>query len=52
MTYNGCIKSNCAQFKKGGNMFYDYEARDMDDEVKSMSDYKGKVVLIVNTASK
>ena len=33
-------------------MFYDYEARDMDDEVKSMSDYKGKVVLIVNTASK
>jgi len=33
-------------------MFYDYEARDMDDELKSMSDYKGKVVLVVNTASK
>ena len=33
-------------------MFYDYEARDMDDEVKSMADYKGNVVLVVNTASK
>lgn len=33
-------------------MFYDYEARDMDDEVKSMGDYKGNVVLVVNTASK
>ena len=33
-------------------MFYEYEARDMDDDVKSMGDYKGKVVLVVNTASK
>lgn len=33
-------------------MFYDYEARDMDDELKSMKDYAGKVVLVVNTASK
>jgi len=33
-------------------MFYDYEARDMDDELKSMRDYEGKVVLVVNTASK
>ncbi len=33
-------------------MFYNYEARDMDDEVKSMGDYKGNVVLVVNTASK
>jgi len=33
-------------------MFYNFEARDMDDEMKSMSDYKGKVVLVVNTASK
>jgi glutathione peroxidase-family protein len=37
---------------RGGNMFYNYEARDMDDEVKSMGDYKGNVVLVVNTASK
>ncbi len=33
-------------------MFYNYEARDMDDDVKSMADYKGNVVLVVNTASK
>ena len=33
-------------------MFYNYEARDMDDDVKSMGDYKGNVVLVVNTASK
>lgn len=33
-------------------MFYDFEAQDMDDDVKSMRDYAGKVVLVVNTASK
>lgn len=33
-------------------MFYEYEARDMDDDIKSMKDYQGKVVLVVNTASK
>lgn len=32
--------------------FYELSAQDMDDEEKSFSDYKGKVVLIVNTASK
>lgn len=32
--------------------FYEFEARDMDDELKSMAAYKGKVVLVVNTASK
>lgn len=31
---------------------YDFEARNMDDELKSLGDYKGKVMLIVNTASK
>lgn len=31
---------------------YDFEAKDMDDEVKSLSDYKGNVLLVVNTASK
>jgi glutathione peroxidase len=31
---------------------YDFSARDMDDEEKSLKDYKGKVLLIVNTASK
>lgn len=31
---------------------YDFKAQDMDDEEKSFADYKGKVLLIVNTASK
>lgn len=31
---------------------YDFTARDMDDEDKSLRDYEGKVLLIVNTASK
>lgn len=31
---------------------YQYEALNMDDEVVSLEDYKGKVLLIVNTASK
>lgn len=31
---------------------YDFEARDMDDELVSLGNYKGNVLLIVNTASK
>lgn len=30
---------------------YDFKAKDMDDDEKSLSDYKGKVLLVVNTAS-
>jgi glutathione peroxidase len=32
--------------------FYDFEARDIDGNLIKMSDYKNKVVLIVNVASK
>lgn len=32
-------------------MFYDYKAIKMNGEEKSMNDYRGRVVLIVNTAS-
>ncbi|NEW60950.1 redoxin domain-containing protein, partial [Sulfurovum sp. bin170] len=32
--------------------FYDFNATDITGETKSMSDYKGKVVLVVNVASK
>lgn len=32
--------------------FYDFSAKDIDGKEISMSDYKGKVVLVVNTASK
>ncbi|MCF0148625.1 MAG: glutathione peroxidase [Clostridium sp.] len=32
--------------------FYDYSAKDIDGKEKLMSDYSGKVVLVVNTASK
>ena len=32
--------------------FYDYKAMDIDGQEVSMADYKGKVVLVVNTASK
>jgi glutathione peroxidase len=31
---------------------YDFEVENIKNEVKKMSDYKGKVLLIVNTASK
>lgn len=33
-------------------MFYDYKVKNISGEEVSMSDYNGKVVLIVNTASK
>lgn len=33
-------------------MFYNYTATDIDGKEVSMQDYKGKVVLVVNTASK
>ena len=32
--------------------FYDFKARKMNGQEVSMKDYKGKVVLVVNTASK
>lgn len=32
--------------------FYDYSAKDINGREKAMSDYSGKVVLVVNTASK
>lgn len=32
--------------------FYEFEAKDIDGNLVSMEDYKGKVVLVVNTASK
>lgn len=32
--------------------FYDFKAKKMNGQEVSMSDYKGKVVLVVNTASK
>ncbi|MDI9215518.1 glutathione peroxidase [Clostridium tertium] len=32
--------------------FYDYSAKNIDGKEINMSDYKGKIVLVVNTASK
>jgi len=32
--------------------FYDYEAQDVKGKIHSMDEYKGKTVLIINTASK
>ncbi|OZA97118.1 MAG: glutathione peroxidase, partial [Polaromonas sp. 39-63-203] len=31
---------------------YDFEARQIDGKTRSLADFKGKVMLIVNTASK
>ena len=31
--------------------FYDYEAEDVRDNLRHMSEYEGKVVLVVNTAT-
>jgi glutathione peroxidase len=33
------------------NSIYDFQCKTISDELKPMSDYKGKVLLIVNTAS-
>jgi len=33
-------------------LFYDFSARTLQGKDKSMADYKGKVVIVVNTASK
>ena len=35
-----------------GSTIYDFEVRDIQGNEKSMADYQGKVLLIVNTASK
>lgn len=35
-----------------GQLFYSFEAKNIQGKLLSMSEYKGKVVLVVNTASK
>ena len=47
----------CSSAQKNGTTttaqnFYDFKALNMQNKEVSMSDYKGKVVLVVNTASK
>jgi len=46
------ILSLTAQEKKSTNNFYKFKARSLQGNEISMKDYAGKVVLIVNTASK
>lgn len=46
--YKSKWKSNAYK----GKSFHDFEAETLQGKVVSMSDYKGKVVLVVNTASK
>ena len=36
----------------GAQTVYDFKVKDMDGKEVSLSDYKGKVLLIVNTATK
>jgi len=63
--YNGCSKltsqnntsitnnkSNKEGNKELNKNIYDLSVKTMDGEVKQLSDYKGKVLLIVNVASK
>ncbi len=48
------ININCSSQTNGGNMssIYDFSAKTIDGKEKSLADYKGKVLLIVNVASK
>lgn len=40
------------QTEKTGQTIYDFTVKDIDEKDVSLADYKGKVLLIVNTASK
>lgn len=42
----------CAQLEEHAMSIYDFTAKKIDDKEISLSEYKGKVLLIVNTASK
>ncbi len=42
----------CAQEKSTSEKFYQFNAKLIDGKTISMNDYKGKVILVVNTASK
>jgi glutathione peroxidase len=45
---------NCSSQSNGGNMgsIYDFSVNTIDGKEKSLADYKGKVLLVVNVASK
>ncbi len=40
-----------AAIAQGANSFYDLEAKDIDGKTIPMKSYKGKVIIVVNTAS-
>ena len=48
----GCTSAQKNASATSAQIFYDFKALNMQDKEVSMSDYKGKVVLVVNTASK
>ena len=49
--FNNCY-SQKKEEKKADKTFYDFKAISIEGQEISMSDYKGKVVVVVNTASK
>ena len=53
-SYNDFIKFNCLKFimEVGIVSIYDYEYTSIENHSVQLSEYKGKVMLIVNTASK
>lgn len=42
----------CSSMAWGQNAFYKFKMKDLDGKMVSMKDYKGKVVLVVNVASR
>ncbi len=46
------LTTACVQAKSPSENFYQFNAKSIDGKVINMSEYKGKVILIVNTASK
>ncbi|MBP1663686.1 MAG: glutathione peroxidase [Bacteroidetes bacterium] len=48
----GCTSAQKNASATSAQNFYDFKALNMQDKEVSMSDYKGKVILVVNTASK
>jgi glutathione peroxidase len=51
--FTAVLQGNMTMAKTDTNStIYDFTANTIDGEKKSLSDYKGKVVLVVNTASK
>jgi glutathione peroxidase len=52
VVFSAALVGSFAQSSEGPKSFYDFTLKTLDGKPKALSEYKGKIVLVVNVASK